>query len=310
MTRDFGRLGRVSLNRPPAKEYGFRAYDVICSHVCFVPFGVGPVFGPGRPGLCGFGWALQIIAHRGASHLAPENTLASVELAWRLGADAVEVDVHLTRDGRIVAIHDPTTDRTAGICFEVAATHSSHLRRLDVGRHKHPQFTGERIPYLEEVLQTVPSGRQLFVEIKCGPQILPPLAETVAGSGKRSQIVMIGFDLGTMEVAKKMMPDVPACWLCDKRFLVSYGPSLAEKAKAGGVDGLDVHWSGVTRRFIRAVKTAGLRLYIWTVDDPAQAVRLQAMGADGITTNRPGLEINRVSKMMAGPENHQERTRR
>ena len=116
---------------------------------------------------------IKIIAHRGASHLAPENTLASVELAWRLGADAVEVDVRLTRDGRIVAIHDPTTDRTAGIHLEVAATHSSHLRRLDVGRYKHPRFAGERIPYLEEVLQTVPPGRQLFVEIKCGPQILP-----------------------------------------------------------------------------------------------------------------------------------------
>lgn len=231
---------------------------------------------------------VKIIAHRGASHLAPENTLASVELAWQLGADAVEVDVHLTQDGRIVAIHDPTTDRTAGIRLEVAATHSSHLRRLDVGRYKHPRFAGERIPYLEEVLQTVPPGRQLFVEIKCGPQILPPLVQTVAGSGKRSQIALIGFDLGTMETAKKMMPDIPAYRLCDKRLLLSYGRSLAERARVGGVDGLDVHWSGITRRFIRTVKVAGLRLYIWTVDDPAQAVRFMAMGADGITTNRPG----------------------
>jgi glycerophosphoryl diester phosphodiesterase len=231
---------------------------------------------------------IKIVAHRGASHLAPENTLASVDLAWQLGADAVEVDVHLTRDRRIVAIHDETTDRTAGLHLEVAATHSSHLRRLDVGRHKHPRFTGERIPYLEEVLQTVPPGRQLFVEIKCGPDILPPLVETITGSGKRSQIVIIGFDLGTMKAAKKMMPDVPAYWLCDKRLLRSYSRAIAQKAKASGVDGLDVHWSGITRRFIRTVKAAGLRLYIWTVDDPAQAVRLRVMGVDGITTNRPG----------------------
>lgn len=230
---------------------------------------------------------LKVIAHRGASHQAPENTLASVELAWQQGADAVEVDVHLTRDRRIVAIHDPTTDRTAGTHLEVAATHSSRLRRLDVGRHKDPRFTGERIPYLEEVLRTVPAGRQLFVEIKCGPEILPPLADTVTRSGKRSQIVLIGFDLDTMRAAKKIMPDVPACWLCDKRILTSYSRSLARQAQAGGVDGLDVHWSGVTRRFIRAVKAAGLRLYIWTVDDPAQAARLKTLGADGITTNRP-----------------------
>ncbi len=241
---------------------------------------------------------VQVIAHRGASHLAPENTLAAVELAWRQGADAVEVDVHLTRDGRIVAIHDETTERTAGTCLEVAATQSSHLRRLDVGRHKHPRFAGERIPFLEEVLGTIPSGRQLFVEIKCGPAILPPLMETIVRSGKQSQTVLLGFDLDTMKAAKERMPQVPACWLCDKRVFVSYGRSLAGQAKACGLDGLDVHWSGVTRRFARAVKAAGLRLYIWTVDDPAQAARLQALGADGITTNRP----NRLRRRMTLPD--------
>jgi glycerophosphoryl diester phosphodiesterase len=241
------------------------------------------------------GEPLQVIAHRGASHLAPENTLAAVELAWRLGADAVEVDVRLTWDGRIVVIHDETTDRTAGRHLEVATAHSSQLRRLDVGRHKHPKFAGERIPYLEEVLQTVPPGRQLFVEIKCGPEILPPLVQTVTHSGKRSQVVIIGFDLDTVKAVKAALPDVSACWLCDKRVLASYNRSVIEKARAGGVDGLDVHWTGVTRRFIRAVKAAGLRLYVWTVNDPAQALRLKAMGADGVTTNRPGWLRRRLA---------------
>jgi len=249
---------------------------------------------PRRPNLGDLAKHLKIIAHRGASDMAPENTLASVNLAWRLEADAVEVDVRLTRDGRIVAIHDETTDRTAGRHLEVATADSSQLRRLDVGRHKHPRFAGERIPYLEEVLQTVPPGRQLFVEIKCGPEILPPLVETIAGSGKRSQVVTIGFDLTTVRAAKAAMPDVPANWLCDKRVLVSYERSLAEQVRVCGLDGLDVHWTGLTRRFIRTVKAAGLRLYVWTVDDPAQALRLKAMGADGITTNRPGWLRNRT----------------
>lgn len=252
---------------------------------------------PRRPNREDWAERLKVIAHRGASHLAPENTLASVELAWRLGADAVEVDVRLTRDGQIVAIHDETTDRTAGRHLEVAATHSSQLRLLDVGRHKHPKFAGERIPYLDEVLQTVPPGRQLFVEIKCGPEILPPLVETIASSSKRSQVVTIGFDLATVRAAKTALPDVPTCWLCDKRVLVSYDRSIAEQAKAGGVDGLDVHWSGLTRRFIRAVKAAGLRLYIWTVDDPTQALRLKMLGADGITTNRPGWLRRRIEPL-------------
>ena len=239
---------------------------------------------------------IKVIAHRGASDLAPENTLASVELAWQLGADAVEVDVHLTQDGRIVAIHDPTTDRTAGLHLEVATTHSNRLRRLDVGRHKHPRFTGERIPYIEEVLQTIPPGRQLFTEIKCGPDILPPLTAAITNSGKREQVVLIGFDLGTAKAAKEQMPDVPAYWLCGKRRLLSYDQSLAHRAKTGGLDGLDVHWSGLTRRFIRATKAAGLRLYVWTVDHPVQMLRLQALGIDGVTTNRPG----RLRSLVAG----------
>ncbi len=235
-----------------------------------------------------FATHFQVIAHRGASDLAPENTLASVELAWQLGADAVEIDVHLTRDRRIVVIHDPTTDRTAGRHWEVAATHSSCLRRLDVGRYKHPRFTGERIPYLEEILPTIPSGRQLFIEIKSGPGILDPLAEMLAGSNQRAQAVLIGFNIDTMAAAKKLLPEVPAYWLHDKRVFASYDPSLVRQAQACGMDGLDVHWTGLNRRFSRAVKAAGLKLYVWTVDDPVQARRLQALGADGITTNCPG----------------------
>ncbi|HNS19809.1 MAG TPA: glycerophosphodiester phosphodiesterase [Sedimentisphaerales bacterium] len=231
---------------------------------------------------------IKVIAHRGASHLAPENTLAAVNLAWEHGADIVEVDVHLTKDGRIVAIHDPTTERTAGAGLEVAKTHSRHLRRLDVGSHKHEDFTGETIPFLEEVLDTIPAGRHLFIEIKCGPEILAVLSEVLAQSGKRSQVAIIGFDLQTMKAAKQVMPDIPAHWLCDKKLWRPFSRSLAKTAKEHGLDGMSIHWSGVTWRFAQAMRRAGLKLYAWTVDHPADASRLHAMGVDGITTNRPG----------------------
>lgn len=230
---------------------------------------------------------VKIIAHRGASSLAPENTLASARLAWEQGADAVEVDVRLTRDGRIVAIHDPTTGRTADTDLEVAATDSLDLRRLDVGSLKHPQFAGERIPFLEEILETVPPGRQLFVEVKCGPEIFPLLNETIARSDKRAQVVLIGFDLATMKAAKEVMPDVPVHWLCDKKLWRPSRFVLAVTARAHGLDGLNVHWSGVTWRFAKVARRAGLKLFAWTVDDPADAARLRAIGVDGITTNCP-----------------------
>jgi len=230
---------------------------------------------------------VKVIAHRGASHLAPENTLASINLAWEHGADIVEVDVHLTKDRRIVAIHDHTTGRTAGKDLEVATTHSTDLRGLDVGSHKHADFSGETIPFLEEVLDTVGPGRHLFIEVKCGPEILPVLNEVLVRSGKRSQVALIGFDVQTLKAAKEIMPDIPAHWLCDKKAWWPPG-GLAKRAKAHGLDGVNVHWSAVTWRFARAVRKARLRLYAWTVDHPGDASRLRTLGVDGITTNHPG----------------------
>ncbi|HSV99755.1 MAG TPA: glycerophosphodiester phosphodiesterase [Sedimentisphaerales bacterium] len=253
---------------------------------------------PGRAG-----GPVEVIAHRGASHLAPENTLASVRLAWELGADVVEVDVRLTKDGRIMAIHDPTTLRTSGTDLKIADTHSTDLRELDGGSHKHADFAGEPIPFLEEVLDTVPTGRRLFIEVKTGPEILPILNTTITRSGKRSQVAIIGFDLPTMKAAKETMPDVPAHWLCDREVWASSGDSLAKTAKAHGLDGMNIHWSGVTWRFARAVRKAGLRLYAWTVDRRADADRLRDLGVDGITTNRPGWLKKRILSRHSSQEN-------
>ncbi|UCF16476.1 MAG: hypothetical protein JSW59_03265, partial [Phycisphaerales bacterium] len=138
--------------------------------------------------------SVEIIAHRGASHLAPENTMASVMLGWQKRAD-VEVDVYLTKDNRIVAIHDDTTERTAGIDLEVAKTTSHELRKLDVGSFKSEEFAGETIPLLADIVRTIPPGRKLYIEIKCGQEILPFLQQLLSESGKMSQVVIIGFDL-------------------------------------------------------------------------------------------------------------------
>ena len=116
--------------------------------------------------------SVEIIAHRGASHLAPENTMASVMLGWEKGAD-VEVDVYLSADNRIVVIHDSTTKRTGGTELEVKEAMSGELRKLDVGRFKAEEFAGEQIPFLADILETIPPKQKLYVEIKCGKEILP-----------------------------------------------------------------------------------------------------------------------------------------
>ena len=115
----------------------------------------------------------EIIAHRGASGEAPENTLAAFRRAFAQGADGIEGDFRLTRDGEIVCLHDATTGRTAGADLVVADTDLARLRALDVGAWKGPQWAGERIPTLAEVLGLVPAGKRLYIELKSGLEILP-----------------------------------------------------------------------------------------------------------------------------------------
>lgn len=238
---------------------------------------------------------MDLIAHRGASYLAPENTVAAANLAWEKKADAVEVDVYLSSDNRVVVIHDGTTKRTGGEELKVAESTAAQLRTLDVGSFKDAAYAGERVPLLEEVVATIPSGKELYVEIKCGPEVLPHLQKIFDDSGKRDRIVIIAFDYDTAVESKELMPDIPTYWLVGTRKdketeqWIPHDPALVAKTLAGGLDGLDVHWAGVDETFARSVEEAGLGLYVWTVNDPAEAARLKALGVQGVTTDRPGF---------------------
>src|ERR1051326_4655045 len=238
----------------------------------------------------------EIIAHRGASHAAPENTLAAVRLAWHQGADAVEVDDHCSRDGRLVVIHDATTRRTAGLNRKVSSQTLAQLRSLDAGRWKARHWAGERIPTLEEVLATVPAGKRLFVELKCGPEGIPDFVR-IAGAAPRqtAPVIAIGFSRSTLHRLKAQSPGLEVCWI--HRFRRSWRtgrwrPTAAEligAAKESGLDGLDLGAGGpLNASMVHQLKAAGLKVYVWTVDSPAKARKLSAAGVDGITTNRPG----------------------
>lgn len=236
---------------------------------------------------------VEIIAHRGASHLAPENTMASVMLGWEKGAD-VEVDIYLTKDDRIVVIHDRTTKRTGDQDFKVSETTFQQLRTVDVGTFKSGQFAGEKIPLLDEVIATIPHGRKLFIEIKCGQEVLAHLENVIDASGKRSQAVIIAFNFATISAAKKMMPDIPMYWLRSRKKdkdtgnRLNHNLSLIEKARSQGLDGLNLRNGGITQELVDAANAAGLKVYVWTVDDVDEAMKMISIGVEGITTNRPG----------------------
>jgi glycerophosphoryl diester phosphodiesterase len=249
--------------------------------------------------LGGVAWGagpVEIIGHRGASHDAPENTVASFRLAYDQKADAAELDVYLSKDGKIVVIHDNNTKRTAGVDRPVAAQTFDELRALDVGKWKGDKFAGEKIPTLTEALATVPAGKRLFIEVKCGPEIVPELKRVLAAAKlKPEQTPIISFSADVIAAVKKELPELTAYWIVSitpnkkKKTLPPTLDELIAKAQSIKADGLDLSADPqITAEYVRKANAARLPVYVWTVDDPATTKRLIAAGVVGITTNRPG----------------------
>ncbi len=240
--------------------------------------------------------AAEIIGHRGASHDAPENTLASVNLAWKQNADAVEIDVFLSKDGHIVAFHDDTTERLAGVDKPVVEQTLAQLMKLDVGRWKDAKFTGERIPTLSAVLATIPDGKRLFIEVKCGPEIVPTLKKDLHEAGKEpDQTAVISFSYDVCAAVKKEMPQLAVYWVVGLKQddqTGQWSPKLdvmIKKAKAANLDGLDLGKAEIIdKAYVSRVKQAGLGFYMWTINSASDARRLSAAGVEGLTTDRPG----------------------
>jgi glycerophosphoryl diester phosphodiesterase len=242
---------------------------------------------------------VEIVGHRGASHDAPENTIASFKEAWKQGADGAELDVHLTKDGKLVVIHDADVKRTTGSAGKVSAMTFDEVRKLDAGRWKAEAFAGEKVPLLTEMLATVPAGKKVYVEVKCGPEAVPELVRVLKASGLKPELSpVISFNAAVVAAVKKARPDAPAYWIVS---LNGKKPPTAEelirRAKELGADGLDLSATKVLdAAFAKKVKAAGLRLDVWTVNDAAVARRMLEFGVDGITTDRPGWLRERLAK--------------
>ena len=231
----------------------------------------------------------EIIAHRGASFDSPENTLAALKLAWEQKAEGSEFDIYLTKDGKIAVIHDSSTKRTGGEAMVVAKSNWDDLRKLDVGVWKSAQYAGEKIPSLEEMLSNVPAGKKVFVEVKCGPEVVPEMLRVIAASKlKPEQTPVISFKADVIAAVKQARPELPAYWLVGLGKKAPTVEAVIAKAREIKADGLDLSATEVlTKDYAAAIKKAGLKLYVYTVNDPAVARRMADIGVDGITTDRP-----------------------
>ena len=255
-----------------------------------------------------------IVAHRGASHDAPENTQAAFDLAWERGADAIECDVYLTADGEVVCIHDATTGRTTGgekgTGLAVAESDAEALRRLDVGAWKDAAYAGERIPLLRDVLAALPADKRILIESKVGPEIVPALAavlrEAAADGLDGGRVTVMGFDDAFVKTAKAelpgVFPEVPGRPGVTVNWLTNFEPhkttrlptltveEVLERLAACDADGLGCKALDyyVNAAFVERLREHGYGFHVWTVDDPALARHFIDLGVDSITTNRPG----------------------
>jgi glycerophosphoryl diester phosphodiesterase len=237
-----------------------------------------------------------LIAHRGASREAPENTLAAFELAWQQGADGIEADFRLTRDGRVVCLHDASTGRTAGVDLVVANASLEELRGLDVGSWKGTGWQGQRIATLEEVLARLPAGKMFMIELKCGPEIIAPLGEVLAAGGVPvAQLRLLAFDPQLVASLKKALPDIRVCLNVDYRWRLrtcSWYPSRPEirgTLEQSGADGLSSRACALLdAQVVAELHHSGKEVHVWTVDSVRSACHYRGLGVDSIMTNRPG----------------------
>lgn len=244
------------------------------------------------------GFGQKIVAHRGASHDAPENTLAAFQIAWKQGADAIEGDFYLTKDNEIVCIHDKSTKRTAAKLtgLEVAKSTLAELRKVDVGSWKGKQFKGERIPTLAEVLETVPKGKGILIEIKSGPEIVPHLQQQLKSTSLTAdQITIISFNDDVISGCRESMPQYKANWLTSYKQsakLAGWTPKLKDVLKrlhdcnATGL-GSQGNRNVITPSFAKALEEADYELHVWTINKPADAKYFSDLGVQSITTDKP-----------------------
>lgn len=226
------------------------------------------------------------IGHRGASYLAPENTLASLRLAWELEAEAAECDVMLTSDKEVVVFHDKNTKKLTGEDHEISETPWVVLNKLAIQLRETnlPEYEGETIPRLADVLETLPDDRMLVIEIKTGPEILPFLKEIIGQHWKSGKISFIAFDFETIQGAKILFPDFPCYYLSSFRADVN---KRMDALVESGLDGVDLRYPIIDKALMERCKDAGLEVWCWTVNDAEIARKMKTLGVTAVTTDRP-----------------------
>ena len=232
----------------------------------------------------------KVIAHRGASGYAPENTLEAFLLAIEQGADGIELDVQLSRDGIPVVIHDETIDRVTDRTGYVKDYTLQELKELTVLKDRFPQYSQSKIPTLKEVLEAVKSsGIQVNIELKTGiywyPDIEKKVAEIVEETGMKEKIIYSSFNHYSVQRIKEIVPDAETAYLYSDVIL-----NVEDYARKTKVDGLHPAVYHVKMAdFLKGYIESGLNVRVWTVNEEADMKALTEAGVPAGITNYPDV---------------------
>jgi glycerophosphoryl diester phosphodiesterase len=255
-----------------------------------------------------------IIAHRGSSLIAPENTFAAFGQAISDGADGIEFDVRLARDGVPVVIHDATLQRTAGFSGRVSRYSSQELNRVDVGswfNQKHPRkarkdFSAETVPALPALLEYMKGHKGLiYLEMKCSKDTYEPLVEAISAvvenSGMLDRIIIKSFKLEALAKLRKRLPEAHIAVLFSPKFtnLIKPRNRLVTKALELQANEISLHYSLATPNAVREAAAYGFPITIWTADHPAWVKRAENLGIHAIVTNNPARLLARRDELQA-----------
>jgi glycerophosphoryl diester phosphodiesterase len=229
---------------------------------------------------------VEVVGHRGAAGDAPENTLTSFAMAVEQGADAIELDVHLSKDGRIVVCHDATVNRTTNGKGAIADLTVDELKKFDAGFWAAKQFAGERLPLLEEVFDLVPAAVRINIEIKSdSPALRESLIDMLHRRGLLERVFVSSFNHECLINLKKAEPNVRIGLLYDVEPLT---PTQARDKYGVDIYSLHPHHKLVDRAFVEEAKRLGMRVYPWTVNGAPRMRELIEAGVSGIITDFPG----------------------
>ncbi len=231
-----------------------------------------------------------VIAHRGASAAAPENTLAAFRLGVDLGADFVELDVQESEDGEVVVVHDSDLMKVGRSPLKIWEAPAAALRAVDIGSRKGPQFAGERVPTLAEVFALTKGRGRVVVELKSyghSQRLEERVVEIVEAAGVENETIFMSLDHDMIRRLKQLRPS----WTIGVLVAKAIGDVTTL-----GADFLAVEASLATRAFVRRAHRAGQDVYVWTVNDPAWMFASMANGVDGLITDLPDVAREAVER--------------